>query len=548
MCGIYGIISHNIFTLIVDGLKQLQNRGYDSSGICTIHNTSFNIIKSCASNSLDVLSERAIESNIGMGHNRWATHGSNTPENTHPHISNDQRWAIVHNGIIENYSELKSTLLDKGYTFYSETDTEVVCNLLQANYQGNVYKAIEQTLTMLRGTYAFIIMSLNEPDNLYCVVNQSPLLVGYDEDKIIITSEKSGFCFDVKYIILKENDICCINKDFIFHNDQYTEYDHFVQRETEHEYPHWTLKEIHEQPEAVLRICPTPHEIEADNIVLLGCGTSYHAALYGSHFFKQTGNYNTVQVFDGADFTIQDIPKTKTAYILISQSGETLDLYQCLNLVTGTTYGIINVEDSLIAREVDHVIYTNAGKEVGVASVKSFTNQVISLALLAGIAIDLPRLSADIQTTIHISVPVCQSIVNNYNDSVFLIGKGKDEIIAKEGALKIKEISYLHAEGYSASSLKHGPFALLDENMPTIIVALENNLSTCYQEVKARHSPIFYITNRVDDKADLIIPEHGIFSSLLGMIPLQLLAYYISLKKGINPDKPKNLAKVVTVL
>ena len=223
-------------------------------------------------------------------------------------------------------------------------------------------------------------------------------------------------------------------------------------------------------------------------------------------------------------------------------------MYQCLRLVTGPTYGIINVEDSLIAREVDHVIYTNAGKEVGVASVKSFTNQVISLALLAGIAVDLPRLSADIQTTINISIHICKTIVNNYTNSVFLLGKGTDEVIAKEGALKIKEISYLHAEGYSASSLKHGPFALLDENMPTIIVALENNLSTCYQEVKARHSPIFYITNRPDDKADLIIPEHNIFSSLLGMIPLQLLAYYISLKKGINPDKPKNLAKVVTVL
>ena len=311
MCGIYGIVSHNIYQHMINGLKQLENRGYDSSGLCTIHNSSFHIVKSCDSNPLDVLSERAIESNIGMGHNRWSTHGKNTIENTHPHVSNDQRWAIVHNGIIENYAELKATLLEKGFTFYSETDTEVVCNLLQNNYQGNVYTAIEHTLNMLQGTYAFIIMSLDEPDNLYCVVNQSPLLVGYDEDKIIITSEKSGFCFDVKYIILKKNDICCINKDFILHNEQYIEYDHFATVEDQHNYPHWTLKEIHEQPEAVLRIRHITHVFDVDNIVLLGCGTSYHAALYGARFFKQTGNYNTVQVFDGADFTIQDIPKQK---------------------------------------------------------------------------------------------------------------------------------------------------------------------------------------------------------------------------------------------
>ena len=546
MCGIYGIVSHNIFKMIIDGLKQLQNRGYDSSGLCTMRDGSFHIIKSAAPNALEVLRAHEVMSRIGMGHNRWATHGKNTEDNAHPHVSNNKRWAIVHNGIIENYDDLKAMLQEKGFTFYSETDTEVVCNLLQDNYRGNVYMAIEHTLTMLQGTYAFIIMTLEEPRNLYCVKHQSPLLVGYDNDKIIITSEKSGFCFDVKYIILKDKDICTINHDLILHNEQYNEYDHFIKVEKQHEYAHWTLKEIHEQPEAVLRVRSVTYEFDVDNIILLGCGTSYHAALYGAKLFKQTGKYNTVQVFDGADFTLDDVPRTKTAYILISQSGETIDLYQCLRLVNGPTYGIINVEDSLIAREVDHVIYTNAGKEVGVASVKSFTNQVVCLAFLAGIAVDLPRLSADIQTTIDLSIPICQQY--GYKDNLFLLGKGLGEVIAKEGALKIKEISYIHAEGYSASSLKHGPFALLDENMPTIIVDTVGNLSSCYQEVKARHSPIFYITNKPDVKANLIIPEHDLFSSLLAIIPLQLLAYYISLKKGLDPDKPKNLAKVVTVL
>jgi len=554
MCGIYGILyTHNIYQHIMNGLSQLQNRGYDSSGLCGMKDGSFHILKSSAPNPLDVLVEQintVDQSNIrvGMGHNRWATHGGNTNENAHPHLSNNGRWAIVHNGIIENYAELKTIL--KGYTFYSQTDTEVVCNLLQHNYEGNVYNAIEKTLGMIKGTYAFIIMCLDEQDHLYCVKNQSPLLIGYDNDKIIITSEKSGFCFNVRYIILKDNDICCINKDVILYNEEYKEYEHIYKVEGQLKYPHWTLKEIHEQPEAVLRIQNIQYELDVDNIILLGCGTSYHAALYGAKLFKQSGKYNTVQVFDGAEFTIEDIPKTntKTAYIFISQSGETIDLYQCLRLVTGPTVGIINVEDSLIAREVNHAIYTNAGKEVGVASMKTFTNQVVCLAILAGVKVDLPRLSADIQTTINISIPICQSIASNYTNNLFILGKGTDEIIAKEGALKIKEISYIHAEGYSASSLKHGPFALLDENMPTLIIDIVGDLSSCYHEVKSRNSPIFYITNRPNDKADLVIPEHSTLSSLLAIIPLQLLAYYISVNKGINPDKPKNLAKVVTVL
>ena len=552
MCGIYGILyTHNIYQHILNGLSQLQNRGYDSSGLCAMKDGSFHILKSSAPNPLDKLREQITDQSnvcVGMGHNRWATHGGNTDENAHPHVSNNGRWAIVHNGIIENHEELKHILIKKGYTFYSQTDTEVVCNLLQYNDEGNVYHAIQKTLGMIKGTYAFIIMCLDEPDHLYCVKNQSPLLIGYDNDKIIITSEKSGFCFDVSYIILKDNDICCINKDVILYNEEYREYDHIFRVESQLEYPHWTLKEIHEQPEAVLRIRNIQYELDVENIILLGCGTSYHAALYGAKLFKQTAKYNTVQAYDGAEFTVEDIPKTSTAYIFISQSGETIDLYQCIRLVTGPTYGIINVEDSLIAREVNHVIYANAGKEVGVASMKTFTNQVVCLAYLAGLPVDLERLSRDIQTTIQQSIPICQSIASNYSNHLFLLGKGMDEIIAKEGALKIKEISYLHAEGYSASSLKHGPFALLDENMPTIIVDIVGDLSTCYHEVKSRNSPIFYITNRLNENADLVIPEHNIFSSLLSIIPLQLLAYYISVNKGINPDKPKNLAKVVTVL
>jgi glucosamine--fructose-6-phosphate aminotransferase (isomerizing) len=332
----------------------------------------------------------------------------------------------------------------------------------------------------------------------------------------------------------------------IMTNYTYPEYDHIAGKEATHTYPHWTLKEIHEQPEAVLRIRQQRFDLDVDNIILLGCGTSYYAGQYGMHFFKQSRRY-TVQAFEGADFTEADIPKGKTAYIFISQSGETIDLYQCLKIARGITIGIINVEDSLLARELDHVMYCNAGKEVGVASVKSFTNQVVCLALLAGFEVDLAQLSADIQTTIDRAIPVCKKMASTPN--LFLIGKGTDEVVVREGALKLKEISYIHAEGYSASSLKHGPFALLDEHMPVILLELTPaSMSNCYHEIKSRKSPIFYITNRENDLADLVIPENKMFASLLGVIPLQLLAYYISVSKGINPDKPKNLAKVVTVL
>ena len=545
MCGIYGIVSTNIYQMIVKGLAQLQNRGYDSAGIC-VKNGTLNVFKTAVPDPLRVLANGHMDGSIGMGHNRWATHGGNTYENTHPHLSNDESWAIVHNGIIENYAELKTMLLDNGYTFYSQTDTEVICNLLQYNYKGNTYNAIHTTIHMLRGSYALIIMTMYE-DKLYCVKQQSPLLVGYDEDKIIVTSEKSGFCYDVKYIILKENDICVINRGGIITNHCYQEYTHIAPKEMANTYPHWTLKDIHEQPEAVLRIQSNQFELDADieHIIILGCGTSYYAGQYGMHFFKQSRRY-TVQVFDGADFTEADIPKGKTAYIFISQSGETIDLYQCLKIVRGTTIGIINVEDSLLAREVDHVIYCNAGKEVGVASIKSFTNQVVCLAILAGLDADLAQLSADIQTTIDRSIPICKSWAHKPN--LFLVGKGTDEVVAREGALKLKEISYIHAEGYSASSLKHGPFALLDEDMPVILLEMTASMTNCYHEIQSRNSPIFYITNRENERADLVLPENKMFASLLGVIPLQLLAYYVSVSKGINPDKPKNLAKVVTVL
>ena len=615
MCGIFGIVINNkpinIYNLILDGLQQLQNRGYDSAGLSVIRNNKFDIHKYASTNTIDALlklrdlklEHLEEEVSIGIGHNRWATHGIKNDANSHPHMSNDHMFAVVHNGIIENYSELKEKLKKKGYIFYSQTDTEVIVNLIEYHYKThlNIFETIKKTISELMGTYGLLIQSLHEPNKLFCVRNGSPLLIGENEDRVIVTSEQSGFCNMVNhYITLQNDDICTIeennNKINITTKHTYVKKDitTFDTILTPYPYDHWTCKEIHEQPQVVLNAInkggriKTTSEVKLggletcidilktiDNIIILGCGTSYFAGLYGMYFFKQICNFNTVQVFDGAELNNYDIPKIgKTAFILVSQSGETKDLHRCIEIAKNNniiTIGIINVVDSLIAREVDCGIYCNAGKEVGVASTKAFTSQVVCLSLAAiwfsqiqnmnenkraRMIHDLHNLSNDIKLAIEDcrekTILLSKKIKSN---NLFLLGKGSDEYIAKEGSLKIKEISYIHSEGYCASSLKHGPFALLDEDFPVIILNLdqkdESKIINCYQEVASRNAPILFITNNKeihDVSCDIIwVPENNTYASLLGIIPIQLLAYYLSIHKGINPDKPKNLAKVVTV-
>lgn len=615
MCGIFGLVlleKDNLYNLIINGLIQLQNRGYDSAGLCSINENKFEVYKYASTNEVNAIEKlthtqfKTLDNYIGFGHNRWATHGGKTDINAHPHLSNSGNFAIVHNGIIENYRELKEYLLTEGFNFKSQTDTEIIVNLIELNYKkyNSVYDSIKNTIDSLTGTYGLIIQSIFEPNILYCVRNGSPLLVGQTEDKIIVTSEQSGFCgFVSNYITLHNDDICIISREnnplkisvktkqnykkkniTIFDNDL-----------TPHPFKHWTLKEIYQQPEIILNAINKGGRIKnetevklggleqysdllkvVNNIILLGCGTSYFAGLYGMYYFKQLCNFNTIQVFDGAEFNEYDIPKIGiTALILISQSGETKDLHRCIEIAKNNnliTIGIVNVVDSLIAREVDCGIYCNAGKEVGVASTKAFTSQVVCLSMSAiwfstlhnvnkqkraKFICDLHNLSNDIKMTLEECNSKILDIANNFNaNNMFILGKGTDEFIAKEGALKIKEISYVHSEGYSSSSLKHGPFALLDEKFPVIILNLDQNHSiktmNCYQEVSSRNAPIIFITNDINIYDDntckyIIVPENKSYASLLGIIPIQLFAYYLSVNKGINPDKPKNLAKVVTV-
>jgi len=616
MCGIFGIINvknNNIYKLIINGLTQLQNRGYDSCGLSVLYNNDFDVYKFASTNeinAIDKLDKLIIEecqnkiSNIGLGHNRWATHGIKNDINAHPHLSNNKKFIVVHNGIIENYNKLKIMLIDKGFTFLSQTDTEVIVNLIEYYYSitGNTENAIKKTINDLSGTYGLIIQSLYEPTKLFCVRNGSPLLVGYDEEIAIITSEQSGFCNLINnYIILNNDDICIIEKindkismitncTYSKKNTQQINYE-----VTPYPYNHWTIKEIFDQPNTILNSINNGGRIKNNsevklgglenyscslknikNLILLGCGTSYFSGLYGMYYFKNICNFNTVQVYDGAEFNENDIPKIgETAFILISQSGETKDLYHCINIAKKNniiTIGIINVVDSLLARDVECGIYCNAGKEHGVASTKSFTSQVVCLCLAAvwfsqlhninenkriKIISDLHNLSNDIKNTINNCNEKIKEISDNLNfNNMFLLGKGSDEFIAKEGSLKLKEISYIHAEGYSSSSLKHGPFALLDQNFPVIIFNLDQIHKTktinCYKEIESRNAPIIFITNDYTIKNEIncdiiFVSENKSFASLLGIIPIQLLSYYLSINKNINPDKPKNLAKVVTV-
>jgi glucosamine--fructose-6-phosphate aminotransferase (isomerizing) len=619
MCGIFGLVllenNDNLYQIIINGLIQLENRGYDSAGLCVINNNMFEVYKYASTNEINAIEKlnniqfnNLADVNIGFGHNRWATHGGKTDENAHPHLSNSGKFSIVHNGIIENYKELKKILISKGFTFKSQTDTEVIVNLIELNYNkcNNVYESIKLTIENLKGTYGLIIQSVFEPNILYCVRNGSPLLVGQSEDKIIVTSEQSGFCGMISnYITLHNDDICIISREnvplgvSVKTKQNYKKKNVTVLESELNPYPfiHWTLKEIYQQPEVVLNSINKGGRIKNDyevklgglerystslkivnNIILLGCGTSYFAGLYGMYYFKHLCNLNTIQAFDGAEFDEYDIPKIGvTALILISQSGETKDLHRCIEIAKNhnlLTIGIVNVVDSLIAREVDCGIYCNAGKEVGVASTKAFTSQVVCLSMAAiwfaelhninrqkrvKMICDLHNLSNDIQKTLDECSIKIQEIVNNFkSNNMFILGKGTDEFIAKEGALKVKEISYIHAEGYSSGSLKHGPFALLDENFPVIICNLDqkhsNKILNCYQEVASRNSPIIFITNNLSlfESNDItseyiLVPENKSYASLLGIIPIQLFAYYHSVNKGINPDKPKNLAKVVTV-
>ena len=600
------LTKHDCVQILLDGLKQLQNRGYDSSGLCTI-DKSFSILKYASEPNLSAIKklennlDKIKDSFIGIAHTRWATHGAKTDINSHPHISYDNKIALVHNGIIENYHELKLKLIKKRIKIKSQTDTEVIVNLLAYEYanNNNFFKSLKIVISKLEGTWGLAILNIEEPNKLYCVRHGSPLLVSQNNDIVMVSSEQSGFCGLVNnYIVLDSNDICIItktNNQITMNTNNKYELKNTIEGEfklTPEPYDHWTIKEIEEQYEASLRAISLGGRllndnkvklgglaenikilIEIQNIIILGCGTSYYAGLLGVFYFKELCNFNSVQIYDGSEFTERDIPKIgQTALILMSQSGETKDLHRCIKIGKENNLflvGVINVIDSMIAREVHCGCYLNAGREVGVASTKSFTSQSIILSMMAVWFSQIHNINVYKRKTyikclrqlpMHIKKSI--QIAKKYKDlyismlnkpSLFILGKGKSEAIAKEGALKIKELTYIHAEGYSGSSLKHGPFALLSKDMPVIMVSPINGhnkkMNNVYEEIKSRYAPILVITN--DKKCckpnSIILPYNEKYGDLLSVIPLQILSYYLSLHRNINPDFPRNLAKTVVV-
>lgn len=620
MCGIIGIIYKNIIPQLIIGLKQLQNRGYDSAGI-SYFDTNDNIVTykyaSTHENAIDKLIKHQYDDNeitCGIAHTRWATHGGKTNENSHPHSSFDNKFYLVHNGIIENYFEIKQELLrkNKNILFKSETDSEVISCLLAYIYDQQEIKdislAIKETCKKLQGTWALVIMCIDKPDHLYCTRHGSPILIGKSENSVYVVSEKSAFSNKIKdYIVLSNNDICHLyfqnSKLNIETSEIYEpkELKYNISELSCKPYDHFMQKEIMEQVDSSLRAMSLGGRIlyndqvklgglesysfqllNIDNLILLGCGTSYYAGLLGIEYFKELSNFDHVSIFDGAEFNVKDIPKKgNTGIVLLSQSGETKDLHRCIEIGKNHDLfmiGVINVVDSLIAREVDCGVYLNAGREVGVASTKSFTSQIIILSLMAiwfaqkrGINLNIRRKYINDLRNLHMNIEkILEKCLNKMNDflelfekfsSCFILGKGRSYPIALEGSLKIKEVSYIHAEGYNASSLKHGPLALLEEGFPVILINSNfydsSKIHNCYREIKSRGSNVLYLTieNEKDvnflDENDKVFSINlnttNTFSELLTIIPIQFLAYYIALSKNLNPDMPRNLAKVVTV-
>ena len=605
MCGIIAGISPKIVDILLLGLKQLQNRGYDSAGITTVNDGKFHTTKyasgeKSALEKLDNEKEKHTTASIGIAHTRWATHGPKTDINSHPHVSQSGNFVLVHNGIIENYLELKEELKKNNIKCVSETDTEVIVNTIDLNYliEKSVEKAIEKTLSQLEGTWGLAILSQYEPDVLYCTRKGSPLLVSVNGNVGLVASEQSAFCNKTNnYIALNNHDICklqCIDGKIVMATrETYTTL--AIKNSnlalTPFPFKHWTEKEIYEQVDSSLRAISLGGRLlsnnkvklgglndlkeellQVENLILLGCGTSYFSGMCGKKYFKDLCKFNSIQVIDGAEFELNDIPKKgKTALVLLSQSGETKDLHRCLEMCKDTdviTVGVVNVVDSLIAREVDCGCYLNAGREVGVASTKSFTSQVIILSMMAmwfaqthDINLqkrkkhirDLRKLYMDIEKTLEKNdIDKLLTIFNTQNNC-FILGKDKAEAIAQEAALKIKEISYIHAEGYSSSSLKHGPFALLEKDFPVILVAPENKYfaknMNAYEEIKSRYAKIILVTNKDDLNLPntILVEKNESYGDLLCIIPLQLLSFKLSLYRGRNADMPRNLAKVVTV-
>ncbi len=610
MCGILGYIGkEKAAPILIRGLKKLEYRGYDSAGIATIDGKNTIVEKDIGK--VEEFEKKinisAISGTIGISHCRWATHGNVTKENAHPHFDTEKEIFVVHNGIIENYQKLKEQLIKKGYKFSSQTDTEVIPHLIKDNYQGkeNFEEAVRKTLKMLEGSYAIAVICKKEPDKIIAAKNESPLIIAKGKDCMFISSDIPAildytkeviYLEDKEIAVLTQNSIEVTNLNGKKLKKEISTINWSAEDAEKSGYKHFMLKEIYEQPKAVTDtlngrllngniffekgFALTESELKKiSRIMIVGCGTSWHAGLVGEFMFEELAKIPT-EVEYASEFRYRHPLMDKdTLVIAVSQSGETADTLAALKEAKNfgvKTLAICNVMGSTMSRVADNIIYTRAGPEIGVASTKAFTTQLTVLYLLTIMLskvrktlnakqikdmIDgIRKIPLEIQSVLDEDKEIlkCAELYYNKTNSIYL-GRGINFPIALEGALKLKEVSYIHAEGYPAAEMKHGPIALIDKNMPVVFIAPKDVFT--YQkvlgnieEVKARGGIVIAIATEKDSEIPkkteyvLFIPKTlYTLSSILSVIPLQLLAYHIAVKRGLNPDKPRNLAKAVTV-
>ncbi|WP_423148727.1 glutamine--fructose-6-phosphate transaminase (isomerizing) [Rubrolithibacter danxiaensis] len=610
MCGIVGYIGHrNAWEIVIKGLQRLEYRGYDSAGVALM-DEDLRIYKKAGkvSDLQNFAAGQDTHGTMGMGHTRWATHGEPSDRNSHPHTSGDERLAIIHNGIIENYAILKEELISRGHTFKSDTDTEVLVHLIEdIRKQGNLTlrEAVRVALNEVIGAYAIVIMSKDEPDELIAARKGSPMVIGVGEKEYFIASDASPLVEYTKNVIyLKDNEIAYFKRDELLiksiDNVIQTPYVHELELKLEMlekgGYDHFMLKEIYEQPSSVKdcmrgRINPKEGIVQlggvkeyaekfknVDRIIIVACGTSWHAGLVGEYLIEEYARV-PVEVEYASEFRYRNpIISEKDIVIAISQSGETADTMAAIELAKekgATIFGVCNVVGSSIPRITHAGVYTHAGPEIGVASTKAFTAQVTVLTLIAfyiaqqrgtisqsalvSLLTELEEIPNLIEKCLQTN-SLIKEIAAEYKDSrnCLFLGRGSGFPVALEGALKLKEISYIHAEGYPAAEMKHGPIALIDEEMPVVFIATKNSsyekVISNIQEVKARKGHVIAIVTEGDTTvkkmADHVIeiPDtNEAFLPLVATIPLQLLSYHIAVMRGCNVDQPRNLAKSVTV-
>ena len=607
MCGIVGYIGdRGASPLLLDGLKRLEYRGYDSAGVAILNGHGVETRKAAGKISRleAALAAAPIGGNLGIAHTRWATHGAPNECNAHPHIDCKGNIAVVHNGIIENSTTLKSQLVERGHKFVSETDTEVLAHLIEEAFDGSLEDAVIEALWQVEGTYGIAVVSGEDPDKIVAARKGSPLLIGLGDGEYYIASDASAILAQTREVVyLDDGDLAVLTRDGyrvidlrareLTRSVHRIEWDlHQIERGG---FDHFMLKEIFEQPETIENcmrgrlldeegtaklggLNMTDEELlKFDNVVITACGTSWHSALIGEHMMEELTRI-PVEVEYASEFRYRNpIVTDRTLCIVISQSGETADTLAAMREARNRgarTYGVVNVVGSTIARESNGGIYVHAGPEIGVASTKAFTSQVVALALLT---LKIGRLKdvsvvrgKEIIQALHAlpgqvrqildRAPEIEALAEEFKraQNFLYLGRGYNFPTALEGALKLKEISYIHAEGYPAAEMKHGPIALIDEMMPVVFIAphdaVFDKVVSNVQEVKARKGRVIAITSRdepaLEGKMDyeFRIPETiDMLTPVLACIPLQLLAYYIAVKRGSNVDQPRNLAKSVTV-